>query len=127
MQAPMPELQEQTALLPDVVTRGAAMWSSVEHSEVALQGLKRACSGPQVTGSSASMDLDMLKEACGNFSFRLTAVEAGPQQQPQQVLPQTISSGFAGSAFGPAAGLPLDPLPANVPRPVVNSGAHSSA
>ncbi len=70
----------------------------------------------------------MLREACGNYSFRLTAVESGPQQPPQQpqpVLPQTISSGFAGSAFGAAAGLPLDPLPAAVPRPVVNSGACS--
>lgn len=54
----------------------------------------------------------------------LTAVQAGsqPPQQPLPVLPQTISSGFAGSAFGPAAVLPLDMVSGCVQRPVVNSG-----
>lgn len=64
----------------------------------------------------------MLKEACGSFNFTLTAVPTA-QQQAQPVLPQTISSGFAGSAFGPAAGLPLEPLCGGVPRPSVISGA----
>ncbi len=73
------------------------------------------------SSSSSSMDMDMLKEACGSFNFTLTAIPA--QQQSQAVLPQTISSGFAGSAFGPAAGQPLEPLCGGVPRPSVISGA----
>ncbi len=76
----------------------------------------------QTSSSSTSMDMDMLKEACGSFNFTLTAVPAA-QQQAQPVLPQTISSGFAGSAFGAAAGLPLEPMCGGVPRPSVISGA----
>ncbi|BDA51202.1 probable bZIP transcription factor 11 at C-terminar half [Coccomyxa sp. Obi] len=129
------ELEEHNAKLmqraASVETKHAGMMEQVAQINACLQAkseenerlqaeLERLRQSLLVGSSSTSLDMDMLKEACGNFNFTLTAV---PAAQPQPVLPQTISSGFAGSAFGPAAGLPLEPLCGGVPRPSVISGA----